>query len=242
MRIKKDLPTVTVCTVMLFVFVYAFKMGEAYFFGYPQYYIYLDTSEVINASLKLLTLCFLVLIFAISASLTYKILAYVILCIAIINKVIRLTTHFNNGDLTTNGAINLGTSYILVALLLILIPKAYIIATNSITLKALPSLCVTVLFLILSFFFGWNYHSFFPGNIWQTEDQKIVVGRYQDNFILRQCYEGKPFFYLQPVANSKFEMFAINTDGVLNLRCQPEIDKTESEDYLLQKQTKKNPA
>ncbi len=53
MKIKNEISAATILSIMMFISVYAFKSGEAMFFGYPSYYIYLDTNEVINTLLKL---------------------------------------------------------------------------------------------------------------------------------------------------------------------------------------------
>lgn len=241
MRVKKDIPLITLLTLFLFIFVYAFKLGEAYFFGYPSYYIYLDTSEVINASLKLLIIYINIFCAALLVQDDKK-LIYALLAFTIIAKIIRIILHFREGDLTTSAAINLGSIWILIPLLMLCIPNACRNTFNSIDIKPGRSLLVVGITMVLSFFIGWNYHSFFPGNVWQTIDQKVVVGRYQNNFILRQCTQGNAYFFLQPIANSKFQMFAIDTSGVLMLRCKPEIDTLNKDDYFLQKEDKRNPA
>lgn len=223
MRIKNEISVATILSVMMFISVYAFKNGEAMFFGYPSYYIYLDGNEVVNTLLKLsfiiITLIGLSLFIRISTK--YFILFIFIL---LISKFIRIAILSHHQPLQSMAVINLGTSYILFLCLLYLIPRAIEHESDHYSLNAKPCLLAILAFLGFSFFFGLNYHSFFPGGIWQTDDNKVVVGRYQDKFILRQCYNDKAYFYIDDVNKEKFEKFKIDTRTVLLLRCQAELD------------------
>jgi hypothetical protein len=223
MKIKNEISAATILSIMMFISVYAFKSGEAMFFGYPSYYIYLDTNEVINTLLKLS----FVIITLITLSLFIRISTrFFILFIAVslTAKLIRIAVLSHHQPLNSMAVINVGTSYILFICLLYLIPNAIKQETVHYSLNAKPCMLAVLAFLGFSYFFGLNYHSFFPGGIWQTDDEKVVVGRYQDKFILRQCNNGKAVFYIDEISQNKFEQFKIDTRNVLLLRCQTELD------------------
>ncbi|GCP17025.1 MULTISPECIES: hypothetical protein [Enterobacteriaceae] len=230
MKIKNEISAATILSIMMFISVYAFKSGEAMFFGYPSYYIYLDTNEVINTLLKLS----FVIITLVTLSLFIRIptkFFILFIAVALITKFIRIAVLSHQQSLNGMAVINVGTSFIIFICLLYLIPNVIKQETGYYTLNAKPFVFALIAFLSFSYFFGLNYHSFFPGGIWQTDDERVVVGRYQDKFILRQCNNGKALFYISEISNNKFEKFKIDTRNVLLLRCQTEFDamkKTES--------------
>jgi len=223
MKIKNELPIATFLTATLFIFVYVFKAGEAYFFGYPQYYIYLDTSEVINTALKLLVFFLFIVSLAYVTQLNKKTFI-VLLTILCLYKIVKMIILYKEGGLTIQNGINTSTTYTLTLLLIYFAPRSFSYESNTIKIRIEKFIESLAIALILCFFIGWNYHSFMPESIWQTEDNKVVVGRYQDKFILRQCMSGKPYFYLEDVGSNVYEMFYINTSGTLLLRCQTELD------------------
>lgn len=232
MKIKNEISAATILSIMMFISVYAFKSGEAMFFGYPSYYIYLDTNEVINTLLKLsvviITLITLTLFIRIPTKFFILFVA-----VALITKFIRIAVLSHHQPLNVMAVINLGTSHILFICLLFLIPKSIKQETVYYSLNAKPCMLAVLAFLSFSYFFGLNYHSFFPGGIWQTDDEKVVVGRYQDKFILRQCNNGKALFYIDEISKSKFEKFKIDTRSVLLLRCQTELDEMKKTEPML---------
>lgn len=224
MKIKHEISATTILSIMMFISVYAFKIGEAMFFGYPSYYIYLDTNEVINTLLKLSFIILLIITLSLFIRISTKFFILFI-AIAVTTKLIRIAILSHHQPLNSMAIINIGTSYIIFICLLYLIPSTIKKETESYSLNTKPCLLAVLAFLGFSYCFGLNYHNFFPGNIWQTDDEKVVVGRYQDKFILRQCNNGKALFYIDEVNKNKFEKFKIDTRNVLLLRCQTELNE-----------------
>ncbi|MEL0580542.1 hypothetical protein AACK17_18630 [Pectobacterium punjabense] len=232
MKIKNEISSATFLSIMMFISVYAFKSGEAMFFGYPSYYIYLDTNEVVNTLLKLSFVIMTLTALSLFIRIPTNFFIFLIF-IAITSKLIRIGILSHRQPLDLMTAINIGNSYILFISLLYLIPRAVKKESENYSLNAKPCMLAVLTFIGFSYFLGLNYHSFFPGGIWQTDDEKVVVGRYQDKFILRQCNNGKALFYINEINNNKFESFKINTRNVLLLRCQPELDEMKKTDFMI---------
>ncbi|WP_142502820.1 hypothetical protein [Klebsiella sp. 2680] len=232
MKIKNEISAATILSIMMFISVYAFKSGEAMFFGYPSYYIYLDTNEVINTLLKLSFVIIIIITLSLFIRIPTK-LFILFIAIALITKLIKIAALSHQQPLNSMAVINVGTSFVILICLLYLIPNAIKQETGYYTLNAKPCMFAVLAFLSFSYFFGLNYHSFFPGGIWQTDDEKVVVGRYQDKFILRQCNNGKAFFYISEISNNKFEKFKIDTRNVLLLRCQTELDEMKKTEWMV---------
>lgn len=224
MEFKKDkieLPFATIVLGLLFCAVYLFKVGESYFYDYPVYYIYLSIPDVINIALK--AIFFYMVVIAVYISVMSWELARVCflasVCLTAALKIYAMLSLYLSGGASVLAYINRGTIMVLFSLLGFLISIAISNEESSIKIDPRNSFFAFLVFLVLNFFIGLNYHSFFPNSTWQTEDDKVLVGTYKDNLLFRKCVDGKPYFYLEEEKGQKLEMFKINTSGVLALRC-----------------------
>lgn len=220
---KKNItfPAASIFTCLLFCAIYSFKFGEAIFYDYPSYYIYLNLQDVTNYSLKALWFYgfFIIGAFLIRVQLYPRVAFVFLLVSAIFNKVIKMFLLYHHGNGTTLGYINAGSMFIFVVLLAHYSSKTLTINQESIQLNSGYAGISISCFLLLNIFIGLNYHSIFPKSTWQTTDGKVLVGTYKDNFILRECKGGKSYFYLQEPKDQKFQMLDVNTSGVIGLRC-----------------------
>lgn len=224
MKIKNEISATTIFSIMMFISVYAFKNGEAMFFGYPSYYIFLDWNEVINTLLKLSLIIIILITLSLFIRISTRYFMFLILALLAM-KLVRIVILSHQQPLYSMTVINLGSTLMLFICMLYLLPRVIKNESDTYSLNFKECMLTILAFLSFSFFFGLNYHSFFPGGIWQTEDEKVIVGRYQDKFLLRQCYNGKAIFSIDDVNKEQFEKFKIDTKTVLLLRCQPELDE-----------------
>lgn len=224
MKLKMDSFSVPVATLflgLLFCAVYSFKLGEAYFYDYPSYYIYLNIPDVINVALKVV-LIYSILLAMYIALLTWDGAGFSFLiatCLLAIIKLFLMAKLYKSGQTHTLVYVNVGMTYLLCAALGLFLNKSFVRNESVISVNYRFAFLTFIVFLSLNFFIGLNYHSFFPKSTWQTEDGKILVGTYKDSLLFRQCFNGKSFFYLEEAKEQKLEMFEIDTRGVLTLRC-----------------------
>lgn len=208
---------------LLFCAVYSFKIGEAYFYDYPSYYIYLSVPDVINISLKVVLL-YSTLISMYVAFLKWEGAGYAFLIattLLIAQKLFLMSKLYMSGTADVLAYVNVGSTSLLCATMGLLLSKAFIRDGESVSFNFKFVFLSFITYLLLNFFIGLNYHSFFPNSTWQTTDGKVLVGTYKDSLLFRQCYNGKSFFYLEEAKDQKLEMFDIKESGVLAFRCLP---------------------
>lgn len=220
---KKNInfPVATIFTCLLFCAIYSFKLGEALFYDYPSYYIYLIFQDVINYSLKAL---WFYGFFIIGASVirvqSYPKIAFIImLAVSVINKIVKMFILYIEGDGSLLAYINVGSMFIVMVILAYYSNKTLLFNKENIEVDVVRLGIGTLCFILLNILIGLNYHSVFPKSTWQKIDGKVLVGTYKDNFILRECKGGRSYFYLEEPKNQKFEMLDVNTSGVIGLRC-----------------------
>lgn len=226
MKIKKEFFSVPIATLflgLLFCAVYSFKVGEAYFYDYPSYYIYLSVPDVINIALKVVLL-YSILLGMYIALLSWDGAGYSFLLATFLlaaYKLFLMSRLYQHDQGSTLAYVNAGTTFLLCAVLGLLLNKTFARNGNDLEVSFKFGFLTFIIYLALNFFIGLNYHNFFPNSTWQTEDGKVLVGTYKDSLLFRQCSNGKSFFYLDEAKNQKLEMFDIDTSGVLTLRCLP---------------------
>ncbi|HHB7758529.1 TPA: hypothetical protein ACN7MJ_002564 [Klebsiella pneumoniae] len=224
MEFRKEsfgIPIATLALGLLFCAVYSFKVGESYFYDYPSYYIYLSIPDVINVALKAILL-YMVVIAIYLALMSWELAVVSFFWGACFSALIKLYAMFKlylSGEDHILLYVNKGMTPLLFALLGYLFSKSFSDNKTSISFHPRIGVFAFLVFLSLNFFIGLNYHSFFPNSTWQTEDGKVLVGTYKESLLFRQCAAGRSFFYLEEDKGQKLEMFAINTSGVLGLRC-----------------------
>lgn len=219
---KADIPTVTIITSVLFFAVYAFKVGEAVYFGYPVYYINLDVTEVVNLAIKMLFF-----IFAFASVLFVKedkkpwkknsktyFVVFLVLFYA-------FSTYLNvsGGDWDAVSLIDL-PAVIGAGMLMVFFGKECFKKQDDQWFLSLPASGMTlVLMAIFSFLVGVNYHRQFPEILWKTNDGDIVVSQYKDGFLLKHCDKGMGYFKIQEYKDSKFYGVSSREVSGVEIRC-----------------------
>ena len=147
MKIKMDafsVPGATLLLGLLFCAVYSFKLGEAYFYDYPSYYIYLNIPDVINVALKVV-LIYSILLAMYIALLTWDGAGYSFLiatCLLAVVKLFLMAKLYQNGQVHTLVYVNVGMTYLLCAALGLFLNKTFFANNTLFVLFIVSEFCV----------------------------------------------------------------------------------------------------
>lgn len=218
-----DFPLVTALSGLLFMSAYFFKVGESVYFGYPSYYIYLDLTEVINLSLKMMafmcgTIGVLHIIFDSSWKLNKHAL-WVIIISTILAEVTNVYFRIKSRD--WDYVSYLDVSFLVLAGLGMFYFSVRCFVKGKDGIHVIPSGVVLAVFFmaLFSFLSGVNYHRQIGSTLWRTNDNKYVIGDYKDAFLMKQCVAGKGVFTIQDYKNSDFTEVDVGKDARKLLRC-----------------------
>ncbi|WP_455853919.1 hypothetical protein [Pantoea endophytica] len=224
---RLEFPVVTLITAVLFIACYSFKAGEAVFFGYPSYYIYLDLNSVLNLSLKLLV----VLVFSFGSfawlfddegKLKVNSIKYVIWMLFFIEALsvgFKLYKHVHDFVLYMDGTLNLIMLYMMVSTFLTSINKC-----DEGLMINLWGVVVGFMFMSAAFFLsGINYHNQLGSTLWVTEDNQYVIGEYKDGFILKKCVDGVGVFSVKDYKDNLFNETTVDLTSNIKFRCEKKI-------------------
>lgn len=221
---KVEIPFITLLASILFIACYSFKAGEAFFFGYPAYYIYLDLSSVLNLSVKLLFVLVLsfgsmVWLFDDDGKLKVKSVKYLILIIVVVEvffTALKINRREQDFVSYISGGMGLLCCYLMVYFSVNSFKK-----TEEGLLINVWGVLPTLVFLPAFFFItGINYQNQFGSMLWVTKDNQFVIGEYKDSLILKKCVDGESVFYLKDYKDNEFKSSLVDVTSNANFRCR----------------------
>lgn len=223
-KVNFEIPFVTLITSLLFVSAYAFKYGESVFFGYPINYFSLDITEVINLSLKMLSL--FMVIFAV-VTIPASIKDNLVDLTALVSSVIVSCSAIYFGYIRVRGGVwdwvsLLDFNVLLIsAIAFVCLFKNFLnlySRENKIDLRALIAAFLSM--ILFSFLLGVNYQSLPFVKVWMTQDDSYVVAQFKDGFLLKKCINDNERFEVIDIKGTVFYQIPSGEFRGLLIRCK----------------------